>query len=143
MYSLGYTIVAAPTTAQVAAFKDYIGVSGTATDTMLTALLKEAMLRVGEMHDVSLLACTCILAITDLEDRNPIKLYGTPQAVSSVKDAKGNTLAYQYTAGGKFVELASFSETAIVTYTTAVTALADNFQSEVWDYARKKYDNEK
>jgi len=142
MYTLGYTQVASPSSAQLDAFKDYLGVNGTATDVMLSAILKEAMLRVGDAHDTTILPGTCILAVTDREEKDgdTITLFGTPSGITSVKDGSGTVLDYTFDSGSRAIILDAYTKSAVIAYTTAASILSDSLTTEIWDYARGKYD---
>ena len=141
MTQFSLSSVAAPTSAQLAAFKEFASVNA-GSDALLTGMLTRAMLAVQEWEDKSLLGATATLVVTDREDTAaPIHLYLTPSEIVSVSNADGDPLAYSLVGN----ELIPSYRTAAVTvvYKTApedgnVTAL----MPKVYRYATALYDGE-
>ena len=142
MVSIRVKTLGTPTTDAVAAFKAYIGQSGDAADASLAAVLTGALEAVGKMLNRSLLACTYELEMTERDNDAPVKLYMTPNAVTSVKGLlDGADIAYTHTTGSRYVSVDGGATDFIITYTTSVdTAALAQHIGEVWEYGKAKYE---
>ena len=127
-----------PATAWLDQFKAYASVADDSQDSLLNALLVRACIRVQEMADRSILACTLELADGDVED-NTVRLYQTVSEVLDVTTAEGHRQYWQ--PAGKNIRV--YSDTAVVRYKTEPrTADIDRLLPIVYQYATALYDGE-
>lgn len=127
-----------PAAAWLDALKAYASVADDAQDSLLTALLIRACIRVQEMADRSILACTLELTDDDVED-NTVRLYQTVAEVLDVKSVEGHRQYWQ--PAGKNIRV--YSNSAVVTYRTEPReADIDRLLPIVYQYATALYDGE-
>lgn len=118
--------------------KAYASVADDSQDTLLNALLIRACLRVQEMADRSILACTLELHDDEVEDHR-VRLFQTVSEVVSVSSAEGHLQYWEQRAGGVRV----YSDTAVVRYKTEPRpADIDILLPVVYQYATALYDGE-
>lgn len=120
------------------ALKDYAAVSDSSRDAMLGGLLRLAVLRVQEMADRSLIACT--LRVRDDDARRGVRLYQTVNEIVSVRDmAEGHDVPYTFDGRSILVGV----KTAEVEYTTTVLeSSVDELLPVVLQYATALYDGQ-
>lgn len=118
--------------------KTYASVSDDAQDSLLLSLLKRACVRVQEMSDRSILACTLELREDNVED-NTVRLYQTVSEIVSVTSAQGHRQYWE----PRCKNIRIYSDTAIVTYTT-MPKEGDivNLLPVVYQYATALYDGQ-
>lgn len=127
-----------PAAAWLDQFKAYASVADDSQDSLLNALLVRACIRVQEMADRSILACTLELAEGDVED-NTVRLYQTVSEVLDVTTAEGHRQYWQ--PAGKNIRV--YSDTAVVRYKTEPRAAdIDRLLPIVYQYATALYDGE-
>ena len=120
------------------ALKAYASVSDDAQDSLLNALLVRACLRVQEMADKSILACTIELHDDEVED-NTVRLYQTVAEVIDVTSAEGHRQYWE--PRGRSIRV--FSPTAVVRYRTEPRqGDVDELLPIVYQYATALYDGE-
>ena len=120
------------------ALKAYASVSDDAQDSLLNALLVRACLRVQEMADKSILACTIELHDDEVED-NAVRLYQTVAEVIDVTSAEGHRQYWE--PRGRSIRV--FSPTAVVRYRTEPRqGDVDELLPIVYQYATALYDGE-
>ena len=118
--------------------KAYASVADDAQDSLLNALLLRACIRVQEMADRSILACTLKLTDEDVED-NTVRLFQTVAEVLEVTSAEGHRQYWQ--PAGKNIRV--YSNTAVVMYRTEPRqADIDRLLPVVYQYATALYDGE-
>lgn len=119
-------------------FKQYASIADDAQDSLLNALLIRACIRVQEMANKSILACTLEVHDDEVED-NYVKLYQTVAEVISVTSAQGHRLYWEPRGGGIRV----YNETAVVRYRTEPRyADIDALLPIVFQYATALYDGQ-
>lgn len=94
--------------------KAYASVPDASQDSLLESLLHRACLRVQEMADRSLLACTLRLEEDGVEN-GLVRLYQTTAEVLTVTDGEGNALAWA--KGSRTVSVGA-ADHVVVTYRT-------------------------
>lgn len=141
MYKITPTSIADPTTAQIAGFKAYASISESEHDALFSDLLKNAMLEVGDWEDVSLLAQTIRLTVSEREENGPITLYRGGGTITSVTDAAGNAIGYTMHGGAVLPDV--FTPEVVITYNTSVSDgdLA-RLLTRAYRYATAVYDGE-
>ena len=94
-------------------FKTYASICDDAQDSLLRSLLTRACVRVQEMSDRSILACTLELREDEVED-NTVRLYQNVEEIISVTSAEGHRQYWE--PRGRSIRV--YSNTAVVTYRT-------------------------
>lgn len=118
--------------------KKYASVPDDSQDALLYALLVRACLRVQEMADRSILACTYELREEGIED-NTVRLYETVSAVLSVKTPDGHEVGWS--ERGRSLRV--YADEAVVIYRTEPKAGdIDDLLPVVMQYATALYDGE-
>lgn len=118
-------------------FKQYASVADNGRDTLLMSMLTLAVLRVQEMADKSLLACT--IRLTDEDAYYGVTLYQSVKEIVSVKDAKGNEPIWSR-EGNAIYTKADYAE--VVYKTEPLAASLDALLPIVYQYATALYDGE-
>ena len=118
-------------------FKQYASVAEGAQDMLLKSLLTRAVLRVQEMADRSLLACT--IRLTDDETYYGVTLYQSVAEVVSVKDAKGGEPTWD--KQGRMIYTKA-DEIEVVYKTEPLAADIDALLPVAYQYATALYDGE-
>lgn len=127
-----------PAAAWLDGLKAYASIADDAQDSLLKALLVRACIRVQEMADRSILACTLELHDDEVED-NSVRLYQTVDAVIDVTSAEGHRQYWE--PRGRSIRV--FSPTAVVRYRTDPrTGDVDELLPIVYQYATALYDGE-
>lgn len=117
--------------------KAYAGVADTGQDILLNILLNRAVLRVQEMADKSLLACT--MRVEADEACEGVRLYQTVKDILSVKDCDAYEIAY--TLEGRTIY--AMQDYVVVEYTTEPNVEdVDNLLPIVLQYATALYDGQ-
>lgn len=128
-----------PSAAWLEGLKAYAAVSDDTRDALLESLLLRACLRVQEMADRSLLACTFRLE-EDEVDRGVVRLYQTVAEVLTVTDGGGHAIAWA--KGNRMLSVDTAGHVA-VEYTTAPReGDIDELLPVVYQYATALYDGE-
>lgn len=128
---------AEPSAEWLETFKQYAAVADASQDSLLRAMLLRAILRVQEMADRSILACTFRLEEEDAEEG--VRLYQSVKEVLSVKDRMGYNVPFIH-EGRKVLAPYEFVE---VTYTTEpCPAAIDDLMPIVYQYATILYDGQ-
>ncbi len=128
-----------PCVAWLEGLKAYAAVSDDTQDALLDSLLLRACLRVQEMADRSLLACTFRLE-EDEVDRGVVRLYQTVAEVLTVTDGSGHAIAWA--KGNRMLSVGTAGHVA-VEYTTAPReGDIDELLPVVYQYATALYDGE-
>jgi hypothetical protein len=118
--------------------KTYAAVPDGAQDSLLSALLVRAVLRVQELANKSLLACTIELHEDDVED-NLVRLYQTVSEVVSVSTPVGHRLYWEPRSNGIRV----YEPSVVVTYKTEPReGDVENLLPVVFQYATALYDGQ-
>jgi hypothetical protein len=118
--------------------KTYAAVPDGAQDSLLKALLLRAVLRVQELANKSLLACTIELHEDDVED-NLVRLYQTVSEVVSVSTPVGHRLYWEPRSNGIRV----YEPSVVVTYKTEPReGDVENLLPVVFQYATALYDGQ-
>ena len=118
--------------------KQYASIADDSQDFLLNALLIRACMRVQEMANKSILACTLEVHDDEVED-NYVKLYQTVAEVISVTSPQGHRLYWEPRGGGIRV----YNETAVVRYRTEPrNADIDALLPIVFQYATALYDGQ-
>lgn len=119
-------------------FKAYAAVADAAQDDLLGALLLRAVLRVQEMADRSLLACTFELREDDVED-NLVRLYQTVSEVVSVSTPVGHRVYWEHRSNG----LRVYDDSVVVVYNTEPReGDIHDLMPVVFQYATALYDGQ-
>lgn len=127
-----------PATAWLEQFKAYASVADDSQDSLLNALLVRACIRVQEMADRSILACTLELHDDEVEE-NSVRLYQTVAEVIEVTSGNGHRQYWE--PRGRSIRV--FSDTAVVRYRTEPKAGGiDDLLPIVYQYATALYDGE-
>lgn len=113
MVSLEIISMQEPAAEWLQELKSYASVSDDAQDSLLRSLLTRACIRVQEMSDRSVLACTLRLHEDEVGD-NTVRLYQTVSEVIEVTSAEGHRQYWE--PRGRSIRV--YSNTAVVTYTT-------------------------
>ena len=138
MVSLNIIEREAPAYEWLEQLKQYASVADNAQDSLLNALLTRACLRVQEMADRSILACTFSLRDSEVED-NTVRLYQTVAQVLNVKTPAGSEVDWSERSNGVRV----YNDDVIVTYKTEPRqADIDDLLPVVFQYATALYDGE-
>ena len=117
--------------------KAYAGVADTGQDSLLNILLNRAVLRVQEMADKSLLACT--MRVEADEASEGVRLYQTVKDILSVKDCDACEIAYSQE--GRTIY--AMQDYVVVEYTTEPNSEdVDNLLPIVLQYATALYDGQ-
>lgn len=118
--------------------KAYAAVADGAQDSLLSALLLRAILRVQELANKSLLACTIELHEDDVED-NTVRLYQTVSEVVSVSTPVGHRLYWEPRSNGIRV----YESSVVVVYRTEPRdGDIDDLLPIVFQYATAIYDGQ-
>lgn len=118
--------------------KAYAAVPDGAQDSLLSALLLRAVMRVQEIANKSLLACTFELHEDEVED-NTVRLYQTVSQVVSVTTPVGHRLYWEPRANGIRV----YEDSVVVTYTTEPRdGDIEDLLPVVFQYATALYDGQ-
>lgn len=118
--------------------KAYAAVANGAQDSLLSSMLMRAIIRVQEMADKSLLACTIELREDEVED-NAVRLYQTVSEVISVNSPQGHRLYWEKTSNGIKV----YDKSVVVVYRTMpLPADIDGLLPVVFQYATALYDGQ-
>ena len=118
--------------------KAYASVADDAQDSLLGALLVRACLRVQEMADRSILACTIELHEDEVED-NAVRLYQTVAEIIDVTSAEGHRQYWE--PRGRSIRV--FSPSAVVRYRTEPRqGDVEDLLPIVYQYATALYDGE-
>ena len=118
--------------------KAYAAVADGAQDSLLSALLLRAILRVQELANKSLLACTIELHEDDVED-NTVRLYQTVSEVVSVSTPVGHRLYWEPRSNGIRV----YESSVVVVYRTEPRdGDIDDLLPIVFQYATALYDGQ-
>lgn len=118
--------------------KDYAAVADGAQDSLLSSLLLRAVLRVQELANKSLLACTYELHEDDVED-NWVRLYQTVSEVVSVSTPVGNRLYWEPRSKGIRV----YEDSVVVVYKTEPRdGDIEDLLPIVFQYATALYDGQ-
>lgn len=118
--------------------KAYAAVADDAQDTLLSALLMRAVLRVQEMSNKSLIACTFELREDEVEE-NTVRLYQTVSEVVSVSTPEGHRIYWEYRSNG----LRVYEDSVVVVYKTEPRAGdIDALLPIVYQYATALYDGQ-
>ena len=118
--------------------KSYAAVADGAQDSLLHSLLLRAVLRVQELADKSLLACTFELHEDEVED-NTVRLYQTVSEVISVSTPVGHRLYWEPRANGVRV----YDSSVVVVYRTEPRDVdIDDLLPVVFQYATALYDGQ-
>lgn len=118
--------------------KAYAAVSDDAQDSLLSALLMRAVLRVQEMADKSLISCTIELHEDEVED-NMVHLYQTVTEIVSVHSEQGFRPYWE--ERGRNIRV--YSDTAVVVYKTEPRAGdVEALLPIVYQYATALYDGQ-
>jgi hypothetical protein len=118
-------------------FKQYASVADNGRDALLMSMLTLAVLRVQEMADRSLLACT--IRLTEDEAYYGVTLYQSVAEVISVKDAKGGEPVWD--KQGRMIYTKA-DEIEVVYKTEPLAADLDTLLPVVYQYATALYDGE-
>lgn len=114
-------------------FKAYASIADDSQDSWLTSILTKAVLRIQEVANRSLIACTIELVETDVED-NTVHLYQTVSEVLSVNGSESG-----WSMRGKAIRW--YDDVAVVRYKTIPHASdIDNLLPIVYQYATALYD---
>lgn len=118
--------------------KAYAAVADGAQDSLLSALLLRAVLRVQEIANKSLLACTFELREDEVED-NLVRLYQTTSEVVSVSTPEGHRLYWEHRSNGIRV----YDDSVVVVYKTEPRdGDVENLLPVVFQYATALYDGQ-
>lgn len=118
--------------------KAYAAVADGAQDGLLHSLLLRAVLRVQELANKSLLACTFELHEDEVED-NTVRLYQTVSEVISVSTPVGHRLYWEPRANGVRV----YDPSVVVVYRTEPRDVdIDDLLPVVFQYATALYDGQ-
>lgn len=118
-------------------FKQYASVADNGRDALLSSMLTLAVLRVQEVADRSLLACT--IRLTDDEAYYGVRLYQSATEIVSVKDAKGGEPIWSQEGRDIYTK----ADAVEVVYKTAPLASSiDSLLPIVYQYATALYDGE-
>lgn len=118
--------------------KTYAAVPDGAQDSLLKALLLRAVLRVQELANKSLLACTLELHEDEVED-NTVRLFQTVSEVIGVSTPVGHKLYWEYRANG----LRVYEDSVVVTYKTEPRdGDIEDLLPVVFQYATALYDGQ-
>lgn len=118
--------------------KAYASVADDAQDSLMSALLVRACLRVQEMADRSILACTIELHEDEVED-NAVRLYQTVAEIIDVTSAEGHRQYWE--PRGRSIRV--FSPSAVVRYRTEPRqGDVEDLLPIVYQYATALYDGE-
>lgn len=114
--------------------KNHARVSESNTDALLEGYLREALLKVGEYNDVSLIPCTMQVEASECEGE--VRLY---QTIDEVTEVTSNGMPIDYTINGNTIKVDA--DDVKVVYTTKVDEgnLAMYLPS-VLAYATARYD---
>lgn len=138
MSKLRYTAIGINSAITLAGLKYYMHVTGTGSDTELTKVLSQAIIRIQEYADVALLPCTI-----ELEGEGEIiKLYQHPiSEITSVKDLVGGwDVGYVSDYRKTMIEQID-SEAVVITYTTLPTsAETERLLNYVYEMASAMWD---
>lgn len=127
-----------PAAAWLDAFKAYASVADNSQDSLLSAMLVRACMRVQEMADRSILACTLELHDDEVEDHR-VRLFQTVSEVVSVTSAEGHRQYWEQ----EDRTLRVYSRTAVVRYKTEPRpADVADLLPVVYQYATALYDGE-
>ena len=128
---------AEPSAEMLETFKQYAAVADGSQDSLLRAMLVRAILRVQEMADRSILACT--LRIEEDDTYDGIRLYQSFKDIVSVKGRMGQDIPF-HIDGRKVYTSQDYAE---VTYTTEPSVGAiDDLMPVVYQYATALYDGQ-
>lgn len=117
--------------------KSYASVADDAQDALLQSLFNRAVLRVQEMADKSLLACTIRLEAD--EAKEGVRLYQSVKDIISVKDGNGNAVEYSQEERTIY----AFADEVVVEYTTEPNAAdIEDLLPVVYQYATALYDGQ-
>lgn len=120
------------------ALKAYAAVPDGSQDEMLNALLLRSVLRVQEMADRSIIACTFRLREQEVEGHE-VRLYQTIDRVTSVTSGDGHDIGWS--RRGK--TLTVYEDNVVVEYTTApLEGDIDELLPVVYQYATALFDGE-
>ena len=118
--------------------KAYAAVADGAQDSLLSSMLMRAVLRVQEMANKSLLACTIELREDGVED-NAVRLYQTVSEIISVNSPQGHRLYWEKIGNGIKV----YDGSVVVVYRTMPRpADIDSLLPVVFQYATALYDGQ-
>ena len=118
--------------------KTYAAVSDGTQDSLLSSMLMRAALRVQEMANKSLLACTIELREDEVED-NTVRLYQTVSEVISVSTPQGHRLYWEPRSNGIRV----YDDEVVVIYKTEPRATdIEDLLPIVFQYATALYDGQ-
>lgn len=118
--------------------KAYAAVADGAQDSLLSALLLRAVMRVQEIANRSLLACTFELREDEVED-NLVRLYQTVSEVVSVSAPVGHRLYWEYRSNGIRV----YDDSVVVVYKTEPReGDIEDLLPVVFQYATALYDGQ-
>lgn len=138
MVSLEIIENAKPSAEWLEQFKQYASIADNAQDSLLNALLLRACLRVQEMANKSILACTFELHEDEVED-NAVRLYQTVSEVVSVQSPVGHGLYWE--PRGRSIRV--YEPSVVVTYRTEPRQTdIDNLLPMVYQYATALYDGQ-
>ena len=119
-------------------FKAYAAVADEAQDSLLSALLLRAVMRVQEIANKSLLACTFELREDEVED-NLVRLYQTVSEVISVSTPVGHRLYWEHRSNGIRV----YDDSVVVVYKTEPrSGDVEDLLPVVFQYATALYDGQ-
>ena len=122
----------------LAQMKAYAAVADDSQDSLLNALLMRAVMRVQEMANKSLIACTIELREDEVED-NLVRLYQTVSEVVSVSSSAGHRLYWEHRNNGIRV----YEKDVVVVYRTEPRpADIENLLPIVFQYATALYDGQ-
>ncbi len=121
-------------------FKTYASIADNGRDAMLTMILKNAVLKVQEMADESILDCT-IEVVDDAPEGAEMLLYQSVESVVKVTDGNGNILAYRQNK--RRIHLAQIADCVKCEYTTKVNPVTvDSLLLTAYQYATFVYDGD-
>lgn len=124
-------------------FKQYASVPDTTNDTLLTGILKQAILRVQEYSDRALLACSVKQQAAVPMETGIIQLYLGGGEVSSVINMKdGSDVMYNALPGGRLGLYLGGGEVEVTFTVTPAENALEQVKETVFRYATAVYDGE-